>query len=139
MSQEDKSLILQEVKSLEEREAILRDTAVRKEEVPIKIEFSQEELDDLTTKQVVIAIELEKKEREKKAFMDEWNDSVKPKKADQRLLLDQLDNGYKWVDMMLYAVQNFDDNTMDYYNPEGVLMHSRPLIDGEFQAMLKEE
>jgi hypothetical protein len=133
---EDKSLILQDVKDLAERESVLRENAVRKEEVPIKIEFSQEELEDITTKQVAIAIFLEKEEARKKEFMDEWNDSVKPKKSDQRLLLKELDQGFKWIDMMLYAIQNFEDNTMDYYNPEGMLMHSRALLDSERQAMI---
>jgi hypothetical protein len=135
---EDNSMILQEVKDLVEREQIIRDTAFRKEEIPIKVEFTDAEIEEMTEKQVKIAIVLEKEEARKKEFMDEWNDIVKPKKADQKLLLKQIDNGYKYVDMELYAIQDFENNVMNYYDPEGMLRHSRALLPEERQGMLKE-
>ena len=129
--------ILQEVKDLVEREQIIKDSAFRKEKVPVRVEFSQSELDDLTEQQVRLAIKIEKLEVEKKAFMDDWNDRTKPKKADQKILLDQLDKGYKIEEMELYAVQDFDENRMKYYDPEGFLRHERDLLPEEYQKMIK--
>ena len=129
--------ILQEVKDLVEREQIIKDSAFRKEKVPVRVEFSQNELDDLTEQQVRLAIKIEKLEVEKKAFMDDWNDRTKPKKADQKVLLDQLDKGYKIEEMELYAVQDFDEKRMKYYDPEGFLRHERDLLPEEYQKMIK--
>lgn len=135
---EDNSMILQEVKDLAEREQIIKDTAFRLETIPIKVEFSDLEIDKMTEKQVKIAIAIEKEEVRKKDFMDEWNEIVKPKKADQRVLLKQLDDGYKYVEMELYAIQDFENNLMNYYDPEGILRHSRTLLPEERQGILKE-
>lgn len=140
MSQEeDDSVILQEVKDLAEREQIIKNTALRLETISIKVEFTDEEIEKMTDKQVRVAIEIEKEEVRKKEFMDEWNDLVKPKKSDQRLLLKQLDEGYKYVDMELYAVQDFENNKMNYYDPEGFLRYSRSMLNEERQRMLKED
>jgi len=136
---EDNSMILQEVKDLAEREQIIKDTAFRLETIPVKIEFNDQEIEEITEKQVRIAITIEKEEVRKKEFMDEWNEIVKPKKADQRLLLKQLDDGYKYVEMELYAIQDFENNVMNYYDPEGFLRHSRALLPEERQAILKEQ
>lgn len=137
MAQEEATPILQDVKDLVEREQILKDSAFRKEKVPVKVEFNDREIDDITEQQVKLAIKLEKLEKEKKEFMDDWNDRSKPKKADQKILLDQLDKGYKIVDMELYAIQDFDEKKMKYYDPEGYLRQERDLLPEEYQKMIE--
>jgi len=137
MENENATPILQDVKDLVEREQILKDTAFRKEKVPVKVEFNDREIDEITIEQVKLAIKLEKLEKEKKEFMDDWNDRSKPKKADQKILLDQLDKGYQIVDMELYAIQDFDEKKMKYYDPEGYLRQERDLLPEEYQKMIK--
>jgi hypothetical protein len=132
-----KQMILQDIKDFAEREKTLAEYSARKEEVPIKVEFTEDEIHDKSEASIVLAIAIEKEKIRKKEFMDEWNEIVKPKESDQRLLLKEIDAGFKYVDMMLYAVQDFDTRTMNYYDPEGFLRLSRKLLPDEFQKMIK--
>lgn len=135
MSTETKR-ILEEIKDLSKREQILIDQAVRKEKISLRVDFTDKEIEDLTEEQVKNAIALEKLEQEKKEFMDEWKDKANPKKERQKELLRDLDKGNHVVEMELYALQNFENDTMEYYDAEGFLKHERPLLQEEYQSRL---
>lgn len=135
MSTETKR-ILEEIKDLSKREQILIDQAVRKEKISLRVDFTDKEIEDLTEEQVKNAIALEKLEQEKKEFMDEWKDKANPKKERQKELLRDLDKGNHVVEMELYALQNFENDIMEYYDAEGFLKHERPLLQEEYQSRL---
>lgn len=133
----EKKVLFEDEKDLELREQLIKDNCFKVErEVPISVQLTKEERIELMEHQSNLAIQLYDLDQEKKEFNADWKERQKPIKESHDNLLDKLEHNRKVVEMNLFCLQNFDDETIEMYNEEGLLIASRPMTDAERQTTI---
>lgn len=116
-----------------ERLKILQDNAVKSELYNYPKELSKEDLDELKDRLAQDKIKLYKFDEKKKDFMEQYKTDTKPLKSNIDETVSRLRTKVEDVEETVYLIADHDDNTMLYYNKDGVLVHFRPLAPGERQ------
>ena len=119
--------------SPKDRLQLLKDNAVKSEEMTYPRQLEDNEVHNLKDEYAKQAIDLAKEEEKKKEFMTDHKAVVKPIKLKLGEIMTQIRSRVEEITEDVYLMSDFDDNVMLYYNKDGVLVHSRPLLQNERQ------
>lgn len=125
-------LILQDVGPIE-RKKFLRDSAAKSEEFTYPRALDVSEVTYLKDEYTKNAIIMAKHEERKKEFMADWKAAVKPLGLEMGGQMTQIRSNVEEVTEDVYLLPEHDENLMGYYNVEGKLVYSRPLMPEEKQ------
>lgn len=125
-------MILQDVGRIERRQ-LLRDSAQKMEEFTYPRPLEGEELTHLKDEYHVNAIKMAKLEEKKKEFMENWKADVKPLKLQMAEQMTMMRSKVEEITEDVYLMPEFDEDMMGYYNGDGKLVYSRPLMPEERQ------
>lgn len=116
------SLTLQEIRALSTK-VVVQD---------VRYDLQSEQLNTLREQFVEDSIELQEKVDAFSDVKKTHQDTVKEIKLSMQEKLRQLSKGYELrKDIRTYEVPNYESNTMDYYDEQGTLVHSRRLRSEE--------
>lgn len=131
---EDKKLF--QTNTEEEREQLLSDNAVDKEQMEVRRTFTADEMVEFKDEHAKLSIELRDEEIKKKIFMDDHNAKVKPLKHDNQILVKNLKDGFIDEHKNVWALDNQEDNVMEFYDINGKCVMQRALHQHERQLKL---
>ncbi len=119
-----------------ERRQILKDSCVKMQEFTYAKEFTKDELASKKDELSQQDIKLDKLEEEKKEITQEFNASIKKLKTERKTTLSCVRTGKEEVTEDVYLLDEQDEGIMGYYNHDGVLVYSRPLLPNERQLRI---
>lgn len=122
---------------IEEREKLLTEHCVQTEHLMLKRHFTEDQMEEKKDKHAEISIEIADEDIKKKKFMDEYNSVTKPLKHDNKVLVQHLKDGFVDEDNLVYAIDNQEDNVMEYYNNLGECVMERTLAPHERQTNIR--
>lgn len=126
------SKIFQDV-SIRDREQYLKDNATKVEKHTYSKPLDVAEVSKLQTEFAQKAIELNIEESNLKEVREEFKSKTKPLKIEMAKLMQNIRTGAEEVTEDVYHLSDMDSEQMGYYNKEGVLIFSRPLMTSERQ------
>ncbi len=130
----DKNILQSETPS--ERRQILKDSCVKIQEFTYAKEFTKDELASKKDELSQQDIKLDKLEEEKKEITQEFNANIKKLKTERKTTLSCVRTGKEEVTEDVYLLDEQDEGVMRYYNQDGVLVYSRPLLPNERQLRI---
>lgn len=125
-------LILQDVSPLE-RKKYLRDSAHKTEKFTYPRPLDESEVTRLKDEFTQNAISLAKEEEKKAEFMVDWKAEVKPLKETMKGQMTRIRARIEEKTEEVFLLAEHGDGMMGYYNSEGLLVYSRPLMPDERQ------
>jgi len=105
-------------------------------ESEVRIQHTEEEIQDMKDKQVVMATEIQSLEDEKAATTKMYGDQIKKQKEEQKKLLTSIREGHSYQRMALYKLAKEADGIVGYYDIEGNLRQQRPMEKVERQSRI---
>lgn len=127
--------ILQAEKAAERKE-ILKNSCARTEELTYSKKYTPDELilkkDELTQQD----IQLHKLEMKKKEAMADFTAQLKELKEDRLITMGNVRTGVEEVTEVVYLMDDQETREMGYYNGNGHLVYSRPLMQDERQMRI---
>lgn len=119
--------------SLKERQEMLNANASAIEKKTYSRPLDQAEIAKLQTEFAQKAIDLDIAESDLKAERENFKLIAKPIKKEMSTLMQGIRSGSEEVTEEVYLVAEMSEKMMGYYNKEGVLISSRPLMQNEMQ------
>lgn len=113
-------------------EAELLKQGYRRENLMYRL--SQEEVIELRLQRDALSDEIEDVKEEKKDTIKGFNEIIKSKEKRRKPISRAIKTGYIEKELLVMASPNYDDGTMEYYNPDGEMIHDRPLKPTERQT-----
>lgn len=117
----------------QERLQVLKDSAEKMESLTYPKVLTSDELSHLKSEYTKEAITLAKHDEGKKQFMENYKSEVKPLKLRLSAIMTQIRNKVEEVTEDVFLIADQEENMMGYYNAEGILINSRPLLPDERQ------
>lgn len=111
----------------------LRDNAERTEVLTYAKELDQAEMANMKDELTDTSIKLARLEEKRQEFMTIHKAEVKPLKEIHNFLLNTIRNGAEEVEEEVYLLADQENGQMMYYNSDGMLIKSRPLMKEERQ------
>lgn len=124
------------IQNKKERIQLLKDNAVRVEEMTYSKSFSEEQLIEKKDALARQDIELFKLEEQKKEMTADFNQKIKNVKTSRNRNLNEIRTGVEEVTEDVYLLDDQEERKMNYYNDEGDLIFSRPLKQEERQLSI---
>lgn len=124
------------IQNKKERIQLLKDNAVRTEEMTYSKSFSEEQLIEKKDALARQDIELFKLEEQKKEMTADFNQKIKNVKTSRNRNLNEIRTGVEEVTEDVYLIDDQEERKMNYYNDEGDLIFSRPLKQEERQLSI---
>lgn len=126
-----------------ERIQMLSDNADTIEEVGYMKSFTSEEMETMKDRLSKIVIDINDIDEEKKAVNDEFKLRKKPLEIEKQELLTNINSKSKYIVEGCYKFCDHDEQTVGFYNKQGILVHCRPMRQEErnrtiFQALRTE-
>lgn len=125
--------------SPKERQEMLHANASAIEKKTYSRPLDQAEIAKLQTKFAQKAIDLDIAETALKAERENFKLIAKPIKQEMSTLMQGIRSGSEEITEDVYLVADMSDKMMGYYNKDGVLISSRPLMQNEYQYSISEE
>lgn len=120
----------------EERKELLKANAYSISTEEIRKEYTQDELESMKTEFTEESIALAKKEKEKADLTAVLNGEIKILKTNSKKTLAAIARGGEDVEVELFAFDDQDRGTMDFYDESGEFIRSRKLKPEERQTKL---
>lgn len=120
----------------EERVKLLRDNALRVEEMTVKRYFTPEQMEDMRKELTADSIECSEKEDELKEVSAPLKAVIKEKKAVIKERLQKLKAKFEESREEVFLMDNQQDGMMEIYDAEGKLVSSRKLLPSERQTRI---
>ena len=130
--QEDKNWFKDETP--ESRLNLLEDNCRSVTTMPIRKEFTPEEIRIFKDKQIKIAMMLDVEDTKKQEFNKEYNATTKVPKADHKELINHIRKGFVDEEMKVFEFDNQEDGVMEFYDVNGDCVFERPLYPNERQT-----
>jgi len=124
--------------SLKEREQMLKDNCQSIEKKTYSRALDQAEIAKLQTEFAQKAIDLNIAESELKVQRESFKLVSKPIKKDMSDLMQGIRSGSEEVTEEVYLISDMSEKMMGYYNKDGNLIQSRPLMQSEMQYSITE-
>ncbi|GIJ96597.1 hypothetical protein CAPN001_11660 [Capnocytophaga stomatis] len=124
------------IQSKKERIQLLKDNAVRAEEMTYSKQFTEEEISEKKDELAKQDIALMKLEEEKKQITADFNDKIKKIKSERDVNLHGIRTGVQEVTETVYLLDDQEERKMHIYNDNGDLILSRPLKQEERQLSI---
>ena len=129
-------LLGQEVKE-EDRWQFLQDNADAVEEISYTHRLTPDELSQKKESLSTVSIDINDIEIDKKEVMSEFKEKLKPLNEEKQELLDTIKQGVQFIPKEECAKFIYHDEKMvGYYNKDGELVSSRPIMPQEMQKTL---
>ncbi|AMD85099.1 hypothetical protein SAMN05444369_101311 [Capnocytophaga haemolytica] len=125
------------IENKSERVRLLRDNAVKMEELSYPKTLSSEQLSEMKDELAKQDISLQKLEDEKKEVTADYAQRIKVAKAERNVVLHSIRTGVQEVTETVYLIDDQDERKMYVYNEDGDLISSRPLKQEERQMTIK--
>ena len=119
-----------------EREEHLKANAEFSEKTTIKRPYLENEIDDFSRSVVGFLNQIVGLEEKLDEVSSPIKEEMKKLKLQAKELQDKVRNGYEVQEIDVFGFKNYDDNTVEYYNAEGVFVYSRRLMPGERQVQI---
>lgn len=115
----------------------LQDTAERIiKNYQYRRDLTEEEIAEARTNFAQKHLEIAELERQKKEFDEAYKKKMKPLKASAAVELAKVKTRFEFVEGTVYELQNFEGNTIDIYNEDGIVIESRPMRATERQMRI---
>jgi hypothetical protein len=124
--------------SLKERQEVLHANASAIEKKTYSRPLDQAEIAKMQTEFAQKAIDLDIAETALKAERENFKLKAKPIKKEMAVLMQGIRSGSEEVTEEVYLMADMSEKMMGYYNKEGVLISSRPLMQNEMQYSINE-
>ena len=122
-----------------ERIRVLKDMAEKVEEFTYPKQLDDRQMGAVKDEFTKTAIQMARMNEEKKQFMDEFRNRMKPVKMTMESVLNTIRNKHEEITENVYLIKDTDTGKMAYYNAAGELVHHRPLRDEENQYSITEQ
>lgn len=122
--------------SLEERRNQISVLAHHVEERVIRYHYSLEKLMEKKDQFSEIAIQINSIEEELNFVKQNFKERLDPLKSASKELLGAIIRKYDDMPRKVFAVPNFDDSVMEFFNDEGTMVDSRKLYPDEKQLRI---
>ncbi len=139
MKTENEQEILLDDMPAEQRSAHLNEKCDKSEIVKYEKDLTENEITIMKNRQVHIAIELEKLEKQKKEVNAEFAEKIKPLKSEQHKLLQNIDEEILEKEEQLYGFYNQIEGIVKFYDPEGHYVMKREMFPTEKQTTINSE
>lgn len=101
-------------------------------------QLSREELDEYRENLTDVMVQKSEIENELASIKEEYKHRLKPVNGDLNLLFSIVKSKSIEVNEECFKIPNYDENMMEFYNSEGVMIESRRLKPEERQTSIKE-
>lgn len=125
-----------EGKSPEKRLEILRANADKVEQQKVKTNYTEQQMAEMKVEAMASSIELVKLDKAKKKAAKKFNDQIKPLKESSEELLLSIDKGYYEAEQEVFGIANQEAGMMEFFDMEGEMISSRPLLKSERQLKI---
>jgi hypothetical protein len=124
-------------KSHAERLEIMRETCRSAEYMQVKIQFTQEDLDEMKSRLSEICIEKDAIEDALREQSKEYRLKIKELVKIVKVLLENLKNKYEYQNQQVFLYDDQEEGLMHTYNVNGELIATRNLTPSEKQTRIK--
>ena len=107
--------------------------AVEKTEMPVKVFFSEDEIEKKKAQHFEDSVKLDFAEQEKKEYIREKNQEIKKLKISAAKAMAEVKKGYREESQEVYLVPDFDSGIMEYITKSQEVVASRRLRPDEMQ------
>ena len=115
---------------------VIMENSLESYESEVRIQHTEEEIQEMKDKQVVMATEIQSLEDEKASLNKMYADKIKKQKEEQKQLLTSIREGHSYKRMNLYKLAKESDQIVGYYDIEGNLRQQRPMEKVEKQSRI---